>query len=923
MAQPHNKKLGEYPMTTRGREQGPEKRYRRLRFPAFTAAKWTAANPLLQRGELGMETDTRKIKVGDGITYWNDLEYAKASGDWGDITGDITDQNDLVNFVNNAVTAEANIRAQADRQLQTNIDNVAADLTAHKQNTNNPHNVTKAQVGLGDVDNTSDADKPVSNAQATAINNAVSTHNASETAHSNQFSQYRTSANQDTIDNQIKSDIANLQSAKADKATTLAGYGITDAYTKTEVDAKVSSVYRFRGSVATYANLPTTGQVVGDVWNVEDTGANYAWSGTEWDKLSETVDLTPYLTKADAANTYATITTVNGKQDTLTTDQLAAVNSGITADHVASYDAYAGEISAAQSTADKADNAAEVAQQTANLAGQEAAQALSGLAGKVNVAQGTANAGKILGVGDDGNVAPVDGASGAGRNIGDIFWTTRTDSALNGAVEANGAQYNFADLNGGNNNVQALLDSGALPSVSIAEFDAKVASDGGCDAFGADKAYAYTSATQTFFMTIDPSTAPGLNDRDTEYPYYTDASCTQQGGTASIHNAIVANIVATGGEIVINRLPIGDTTVGGTQYYCWESSPMMCYTKADTPNVGDTIYLETSGNMTPVSNLSTITKIGYGIGGNRLASNMAYAPENNVVGANGYFKVPKRVPRILVRCQKPTADNNYTWYNLYADGWCEQGGRGSSAASTAITFAIPMATSYYALSFGGNGGATNRNCYLLAGYNRTSTGFTLQAVVVNANSQTSGTGTDSSTWICAGYANASEYTKDKWDYQNVHVERPMVQLFNSATDEAVATCTSVLQDVANLNAGDYVIYWDSADSTDHSHAKPGVSTPLNHGWYRYYKSGWVEQGGSASGIQKPTSATNTSGNTVVEFSIPMANNLYLPTVICTNWDSIHGAVTEPTTTSMRVCGGSYNLPGGIVNLFWSIRGQAA
>ena len=125
-----------------------------------------------------------------------------------------------------------------------------------------------------------------------------------------------------------------LQSTKADKATTLAGYGITDAYTKTEVDAKVSSVYRFRGSVATYANLPTTGQVVGDVWNVEDTGANYAWSGTEWDKLSETVDLTPYLTKAEASSTYATITTVNGKQDALTATQLAAVNSGITAEHV-------------------------------------------------------------------------------------------------------------------------------------------------------------------------------------------------------------------------------------------------------------------------------------------------------------------------------------------------------------------------------------------------------------------------------------------------------------------------------------------------------------------------------------------------------------------------------------------------------------
>lgn len=419
MAQPHNKKLGEYPMTTRGREQGPEKRYRRLRFPAFTAAKWTAVNPLLQRGELGVETDTRKIKVGDGITYWNDLEYAKAYSDWGNIAGDITEQTDLVDFVNAAVAAEANIRSQADQQLQTNINSVATDLSTHEQDTGNPHDVTKAQVGLGNVDNTSDIDKPVSNAQATAINNAVSEHNTSDTAHSNLFSQYRTSESQDNIDSNLQSqitnndtDITNLQNTKADKATTLAGYGITDAYTKTEVDAKVSSVYRFRGSVATYANLPTTGQVVGDVWNVEDTGANYAWSGSEWDKLSETVDLTPYLTKADAANTYATIATVNGKQDTLTTDQLAAANSGITADHVASYDAYAGEISAAQTEADKANAAVML---------------------KVNIDQGTANAGKLLGVGDDGNVAPVPAPNSAiwGQIQGTLSEQTDLSDALN------------------------------------------------------------------------------------------------------------------------------------------------------------------------------------------------------------------------------------------------------------------------------------------------------------------------------------------------------------------------------------------------------------------------------------------------------------------------------------------------------------
>ena len=63
-------------------------------------------------------------------------------------------------------------------------------------------------------------------------------------------------------------------------------------------------------------------------------------------------------------------TTVSGKQDALTETQLEAVNSGITAEHVASYDAYAGEITAVETTANKADSAAVVAQQTANLVGQ-------------------------------------------------------------------------------------------------------------------------------------------------------------------------------------------------------------------------------------------------------------------------------------------------------------------------------------------------------------------------------------------------------------------------------------------------------------------------------------------------------------------------------------------------------------------------
>jgi len=45
----------------------------------------------------------------------------------------------------------------------------ASDLTAHTSNTSNPHSVTKAQVGLSNADNTSDADKPISTATQTAL----------------------------------------------------------------------------------------------------------------------------------------------------------------------------------------------------------------------------------------------------------------------------------------------------------------------------------------------------------------------------------------------------------------------------------------------------------------------------------------------------------------------------------------------------------------------------------------------------------------------------------------------------------------------------------------------------------------------------------------------------------------------------------
>ena len=49
--------------------------FTRFKLRNGTAAEWTAANPTLLQGEIGVETDTRKYKIGDGSTAWAGLSY--------------------------------------------------------------------------------------------------------------------------------------------------------------------------------------------------------------------------------------------------------------------------------------------------------------------------------------------------------------------------------------------------------------------------------------------------------------------------------------------------------------------------------------------------------------------------------------------------------------------------------------------------------------------------------------------------------------------------------------------------------------------------------------------------------------------------------------------------------------------------------
>ena len=130
----------------------------------------------------------------------------------------------------------------------------------------------------------------------------------------------------------------------------------------------ISSAYKAMGSVA-FADLPKnlTEADTGKVYNVTDVfsdgtnpypvGTNVVWTGTEWDPLAGLTDLSAYSTTKEVTTSIETAVKV--KQDKLTEAQLAAVDSGVTADKVAAYDGYAASIKSAADAATAAQTAAD------------------------------------------------------------------------------------------------------------------------------------------------------------------------------------------------------------------------------------------------------------------------------------------------------------------------------------------------------------------------------------------------------------------------------------------------------------------------------------------------------------------------------------------------------------------------------------
>ena len=68
--------------------------------------------------------------------------------------------------------------------------------------------------------------------------------------------------------------------------------GISDCV---EAYNTIPTVYKFKGTLQHFSDLPTDNNEIGDVYNILDDGYNYAWNGNNWQFLNISIDLTPFL----------------------------------------------------------------------------------------------------------------------------------------------------------------------------------------------------------------------------------------------------------------------------------------------------------------------------------------------------------------------------------------------------------------------------------------------------------------------------------------------------------------------------------------------------------------------------------------------------------------------------------------------------
>ena len=95
------------------------------------------------------------------------------------------------------------------------------------------------------------------------------------------------------------SDVTNLTTRVGSLEAAVGDGGDIDTRISDAIEAAIATVMDYKGTKATIAQLPTTGNKSGDVWHVTETDGEYAWNGTEWEEIGSTINLSGYVQTSD------------------------------------------------------------------------------------------------------------------------------------------------------------------------------------------------------------------------------------------------------------------------------------------------------------------------------------------------------------------------------------------------------------------------------------------------------------------------------------------------------------------------------------------------------------------------------------------------------------------------------------------------
>ena len=281
-------------------------------------------------------------------------------------------------------------------------------------------------------------------------------------------------------------------------------------------------------------------------------------------------------------------------------------------------------------------------------------------------------------------------AGGTGRNVGDIFFTSRTDAALAGAVVCDGSVYNVSDF-GGTHAPGTLLAQGKLPSVDLDTYQDYVDNFGSCRAFGWDGG--------------DQFRVPLLNDVFIEAGHAQGQGEFLEAGLPDhTHTRGTMNITGTFGSTAEYRNPGYGVMTGA--FYASSSAKGH---DADGGSSSRTAVLgfdaskswtgETSGASNSLYGKSTTVQppaVRY----RAFVQLFTQVADESIVDTTELLANLADMDYV-VHQQRPTADNNYTWYRLYKSGYVEQGGTGTGikdATGGHFNLPIVMAGSNYDIS---------------------------------------------------------------------------------------------------------------------------------------------------------------------------------------------------------------------------------